>query len=638
MFLQLKEKSTFLIIVLLMVSLNLYGCSKVPSKEAELFSQANRIISQSEIFKYKNYKLTLESYKTALGLLDEIISKYPNSKLAVEISLGRACACGYSISQLRNAVIPYTKLKLNSQKDILTLALFTVLSLKDSVDKRSFLEEIVDKYVEFEDFNEATSFLEDLIFVSESVVSVVDRLMALCKVVDCAIQARMFDKAYRLLDFMLFKSNSINNGFAKVCVLNMIAGEYFKLGRIETAQNILSEAIGVVDRTQYIRATYNSQAKSYPAQAFFQTYLEAVKTGKTFLTDIYITDNDCVSKVALEKSWSQIAIINKYIDFGFVDLARSLISPLEKNVSKIKDQICAIDVLMKKCRVYMRLHDVDSAKRTITEILAINNKFIKQPIKSIIAVDVASLFVEVLDFEGADKLIQYHFNELSDYYVKETILFKIFENYSKIKNAKVSDFFIQEMLKQSVNIKDDYYKANLFLDILKICAENKINSLYTQQLKSLVAGNIKATKIVDLYLGLYVKLAQYYILLGDYKKGHTLGYFVCSNLKNIDSPTFKKRIAVSVIPLFEDMGDYRKAYLLSKVYPDQNHDFEYGAGMLIQKLVEVASINKNTDNFYKRKLLRKAVKIASKIENTTLREKMLMKIADVAFKMHVKIS
>ena len=131
------------------------GCSD-PNQEAEkLLKHATQLLSDALEAENESYAEAYDLYADALKEIETLIHEYPSSYLAAAVPQEEIHIGEYSYSELKNNLVPISRLKAASEKDPLSCATLIYCELEDSVDKDYFFMELTKLYAKSGRYDEA---------------------------------------------------------------------------------------------------------------------------------------------------------------------------------------------------------------------------------------------------------------------------------------------------------------------------------------------------------------------------------------------------------------------------------------------------------------------------------------------------
>lgn len=130
----MKVVSTLSIILLTFTFLHISGCSGDPNKKAnKLYTEASQALQLSKK-ENKNYSDLLDSYKSAKNRIDRILSEYPSSNIAVELSSDGIKVSGLTLSQFRELELSL-KVLAEAEQSPLSCALLVAKTIEEAWEK-----------------------------------------------------------------------------------------------------------------------------------------------------------------------------------------------------------------------------------------------------------------------------------------------------------------------------------------------------------------------------------------------------------------------------------------------------------------------------------------------------------------------
>ena len=163
----MKKLSYHVIIYLGLILI--FGCSSPDEKANKLFVEAAQLVEKAQEAEKTSYADALKLYKKALEKIERIQSKYPSSKLAVEIAQDKAKLGSYTIKEIKETVIPQTELKAEAEENPLTCALFVAKTIEDAFWKSWALADIAVKYAEAGQGDKASEILSQALQVAKTI-------------------------------------------------------------------------------------------------------------------------------------------------------------------------------------------------------------------------------------------------------------------------------------------------------------------------------------------------------------------------------------------------------------------------------------------------------------------------------------
>ena len=119
-----------------LVALLLLGCSNVRRNPDELVAKSAKLIQAAEEAQKDSYARSYALYKRAIDALESIASKHPGSQEAILLAQGEMRAGPYTLSELKQSVVPEAKSRADAEQHPLACALFVAVRIAGQ--ERSF--------------------------------------------------------------------------------------------------------------------------------------------------------------------------------------------------------------------------------------------------------------------------------------------------------------------------------------------------------------------------------------------------------------------------------------------------------------------------------------------------------------------
>jgi tetratricopeptide (TPR) repeat protein len=100
------------------------GCGSPDEKANKLFVEACGLVESAKQVEETSYSGAFEAYKEAEAKIGRIISKYPSSRLAVDLTQGRAMVGPYTLTEFKQTTVPIARILAEAEKSLDACALF----------------------------------------------------------------------------------------------------------------------------------------------------------------------------------------------------------------------------------------------------------------------------------------------------------------------------------------------------------------------------------------------------------------------------------------------------------------------------------------------------------------------------------
>jgi len=332
------------------------GCSD-PNQEAEkLLNQASQLLSDAFEAENGSYSEAYDLYADALDKIEMLINEYPSSYLAAAIPQEEIHIGEYSYSELKENLIPISRLKAAGEKDPLSCSALIYCELENSVDKNYFFMELTKLYAKLGRYDEAIDLAAD---IDEPFYKVASLCEISSKVLDAGDTYKglgLLSEAYNLALHGIKDNDEKVESLANIgCMYTKAkahkkANEAFKL-----AEYIPKRIISGRENTVLALAKISSK---YIEASWYDGgyYMGAINLVKE-------TDRDPLVLILKEESE-----IRGFIKSGKYDDAFALIPSLEEKLELIVDSEIRDMCIAKLAGIYAELNELNKAKQLISLI------------------------------------------------------------------------------------------------------------------------------------------------------------------------------------------------------------------------------------------------------------------------------
>ena len=221
--------------IALIYLLLLTGCFSDPNKKAnELYVQATATMKNIST-ETKSYSKVYEYYKSAREDIERILSKYPSSNLAVNLSSGETRISNFELREFRGLERSLRQLAAAEQNPF-SCALLVAKTIESEYLKASALTYFAGKYAEAGQKEKSTQLLSQALETAKTIESEYLKASALAYIAGKYAEAREFTQA-------LETAKTIKDVDDKADALADIAGKYAEAGQKEKSTQLLSQAL-----------------------------------------------------------------------------------------------------------------------------------------------------------------------------------------------------------------------------------------------------------------------------------------------------------------------------------------------------------------------------------------------------------
>src|SRR5439155_26939825 len=133
----------------------LAGCSGPDRKAATLLAEASQLVQAAQEAEKTSYSDALKLYHAALVKAETIATRYPLSQVAAQLAQGAVKIGPYTLTALKNTLVPQTKRKAETEENPLACALVIAKTITDSSRQAGVLEQIALVYIDVGQYGQA---------------------------------------------------------------------------------------------------------------------------------------------------------------------------------------------------------------------------------------------------------------------------------------------------------------------------------------------------------------------------------------------------------------------------------------------------------------------------------------------------
>jgi tetratricopeptide (TPR) repeat protein len=261
-------KSRFKIIAIFL-TLFFYGCAGDPNEKAnKLYTEASQSLQISKTEK-GSYSDMFNLYKNAKSQIEQILSKYPSSNIAVELSSGNVKISGLTLNQFRKREGSLKALAEAEQLPF-SCALLVAKTIEDAFFKASALAVIADRSAKAGQFNQALE-------IAKTIEDASFKASALAVIADWSAEAGQFNQALEI-------AKTIERASYKARALADIAGKYAEAGQKDQVDLLLSQALQIAKTIE--DASFKAIALADIAGKYAEAAVQPREEDKAILRDI----------------------------------------------------------------------------------------------------------------------------------------------------------------------------------------------------------------------------------------------------------------------------------------------------------------------------------------------------------------
>lgn len=225
----------------------LFGCDTSNRKASKLYDEASRHIKMGQEAEKSSYQDALHHYQEAQAGIETITSQYLHSDIAKRLDQGGTIANTYTPAELKENLIPQTRLKATAEKDPFECALLISQSIVLKQQEVSALVNIAGMYLEAGKKDKALDTFSRATQEAAAIKDVLEQEKAYAEIALHFSMAGHFDRAIET-------ASKVDDHYFSAELLAQIADLYTKAGQPDRASDMLSKALKV---TKKIEAGYH---------------------------------------------------------------------------------------------------------------------------------------------------------------------------------------------------------------------------------------------------------------------------------------------------------------------------------------------------------------------------------------------
>ncbi|TMA56785.1 MAG: hypothetical protein E6J80_07230, partial [Deltaproteobacteria bacterium] len=149
------KTSSFPVIIGCLGIVLLAGCSGPEKKAGALVAEASQLVHAAQEAEKTSYSDAFKLYHAALVKAETIATRYPLSQVAAQLAQGAVKIGPYTLTALKNTLVPQTKRKAETEENPLACALVIAKTITDSSRQAGVLEQIALVYIEVGQYPQA---------------------------------------------------------------------------------------------------------------------------------------------------------------------------------------------------------------------------------------------------------------------------------------------------------------------------------------------------------------------------------------------------------------------------------------------------------------------------------------------------
>lgn len=332
------------------------GCSDPNQESEKLLNHATQLLADGFEAENESYSEAYDLYADALDEIETLINEYPSSYLAAAIPQEEIHIGEYSYSQIKENLVPISRLKAASEIDPLSCSALIYCELEDSVDKDYFFMELTKLYAKSGRYDEATDLAA---IIDEPYYKIASLCEISSRVLDSGDTYKglgLISEAYNLALHSIKDNDEKVESLANIGCMYAKAKEHKKASKaFKQAEYIPKRIISGRDKTVISLAKISSkyiEASRYDGGY----YMGAIRLVKE-------TDRDPFVLILKEESE-----IRGFIKSGKYDDAFALIPSLEEKLESIVDSEIRDMCTAKLAAIYAELNELNQAEQFISLI------------------------------------------------------------------------------------------------------------------------------------------------------------------------------------------------------------------------------------------------------------------------------
>ena len=276
----------------------LNGCSPDPNEKAnELYVKAAQYL-QDMSMEYESYTKAFESYKVAQRHIEQIISKYSSSNIAVSLISGETRISGFTLSEYRKLEESLKPLA-EAEQDPLSFALLFVRNVSS---RPWILTYIAGKYAEGGQNEKAVELLSQTLEMAKTIDDGKNKATVFANIASKYAKAGRNEQAVQLLSQALDTAKAVGDRDRNASALAEVAIKYAEGGQNEKAVEVLSQALKMAKTVgdkptkafvltgiagKYAKVGQNEKAVELLSQAFEVIKIDGSDFRLAYIADMY---------------------------------------------------------------------------------------------------------------------------------------------------------------------------------------------------------------------------------------------------------------------------------------------------------------------------------------------------------------
>lgn len=280
----------------------LISCLSPSEKANNLFVDACRLVKSAQKTEEESYSEAYELYITALTKAEKITSKYPLSQIAKQLQKGQTKIVIFTLSELKEKIVPYAKMKAEAEKNQLTCAFLIAQTIEYGSFKNEALFKIAVKHARLGQYDQALYVINRI----KGVLGAFYITEFLDNLAEEYTKNRKIGEFFKKLPQIIQLTETIDDNFFLTRALVAIADKFFEVGDKNNGPKFLAQALEAAKTPRNARALIkvaNEYSKVGRKDKSLEILSEAVQIVK-------------IIQPCYEKAMYLIQIANEYLKIG----------------------------------------------------------------------------------------------------------------------------------------------------------------------------------------------------------------------------------------------------------------------------------------------------------------------------------
>jgi tetratricopeptide (TPR) repeat protein len=446
----------------------------------------------------KNYTEANHYYKSARDNIELILSQYPSSNLAVNLSSGVTSISSFNLGEFRSLEHSIGQLA-SAEQNPNSCALIVAKTIDDDIDKARVFANVAGNYAQIGQTEKAIQVLSQAMETANAIEHDFHKAGVLVDISGAYIKSRQADRAGQVLSQAMETAKKIELDSLKAYVLNNISDTYIKLGQHDNASHVLAEELKIVmDYDPLISLGREEKINElYDIAGRYAEVGRKEKAAQILSLALELADKVTAPSPRIHL-FSNIA--GKYAEAGQKEYASQLLNyALNLSMEGSSDYFTVLSVTEIASK-YAQIGQTEKAIQVLSQAMDIINKLDEDSMMINALVDIAGKYIDIAYNEKATLALSraLKIETGGSQVYKVSMLVKIAGLYADAGQKEHADRLLTSTLGNSKTIIDSSDRVGMLFDISKKYAEIGKFSEALEIAKLIEDENRKASALTEI--------------------------------------------------------------------------------------------------------------------------------------------